>query len=93
MVREFFADRDYGEDGAIVFTRKIGALDPEAVTRKVVRACLEGRVATVTGRDIDFESICFHSDTAGSTAMAEAIRRGLDYAGIAVRALAPDPQP
>lgn len=38
------------------------------------------------------EGFC-RADTAGSTAMAEAIRRGLDDAGIAVRALAPDPQP
>jgi UPF0271 protein len=29
VVREFYADRDYDLSGAIVFTRRVGALDPE----------------------------------------------------------------
>ncbi|MDQ6435480.1 5-oxoprolinase subunit PxpA [Mesorhizobium sp. LHD-90] len=79
VVREFYADRDYDRSGSIVFARRVGRLDPRVVAEKVVRACLEGRVRTVDGADIDirFESICFHSDTPGCVEIAGAIRDAL----------------
>lgn len=57
VAREFYADRDYGDDGAIVFAVKMGRPDPQAVADKCLRACREGKVRTVTGKDIsiDFE--------------------------------------
>ena len=90
VVREFYADRDYDDSGSIVFTRHAGHLDPEAVARKVVRACKEGVVATTAGSEIgiDFESICFHSDTPGSADIAKAMRQGLRDAGIRIRPIA-----
>jgi UPF0271 protein len=83
-VREFYADRDYGDDGAIVFTRRVGRPDPEEIAQKCLRACLEGKVTTVTGNTIDiaFESICFHSDTPGAVDIGRAIRRTLTEGGI-----------
>ena len=58
---EFYADRDYDSSGSIVFTKKVGQLDPKAVAEKCLRACVEGKVATVDGQDIDiaFESVAF----------------------------------
>lgn len=78
-VREFYADRDYDDDGLIVFKRKVQKLDPQAVAEKCVRACKDGKVRTVSGRDIDvaFESICFHSDTPGALAIGKAVRSAL----------------
>jgi UPF0271 protein len=35
VVREFYADRDYGDTGWIVFTRDAGRPDPKAIARKV----------------------------------------------------------
>lgn len=86
VVREFFADRDYGDDGSIVFTRKVGRLDPDAIAAKVVKACQTGKVTTVNGKevDIEFESICFHSDTPGSADIATTMRRRLIEAGIKI---------
>ncbi len=86
VIREFYADRDYGDDGAIVFTRRVGRLDPEVVAEKVVKACLNGTVTTVTGKEVDveFESICFHSDTLGSKEIVEAMRRRLKESGVRV---------
>lgn len=86
VVREFYADRDYDMSGSIVFTRRVGALDPAAVAAKVVRACTEGLVHTVDGRDlaIDFDSVCIHSDTPGALALVQATRRALDERGIRV---------
>jgi len=89
VVREFYGDRDYDLSGSIVFTRRVGALDPQAVARRVVRACVEGKVKTVDGPDIqiDFESICIHSDTPGALTLIQAARDALQAAGVPVRPL------
>jgi UPF0271 protein len=86
VIREFYADRDYDRSGSIVFTRRGDRLDPRAVADKVVRACVEGRVRTVEGEDIEiaFESICFHSDTPGSLEMARSMRAALIAEGVRI---------
>lgn len=86
VVREFYADRDYDSSGSIVFTRYTKALDPEQVAAKVLRACQEGMVQTVDGRDIpiEFESVCIHSDTPGALALVEATCKRLQAAGIRI---------
>ncbi|MFD1245125.1 5-oxoprolinase subunit PxpA [Paralysiella testudinis] len=78
-VREFYGDRHYDNSGSIVFTRQIGALDAQAVAEKVLEACVNGRVKTVEGQwlDIEFESVCIHSDTPGALALIEATRTAL----------------
>lgn len=88
VVREFYADRDYDRSGSIVFTRRVGALDPKKVAEKVVRACIDGKVETVEGEviDIAFDSICFHSDTPGALALGTAIRSALAEHDIRVAA-------
>lgn len=85
-VREFYADRDYDRTGSIVFTRKVGSLDPQRITDKVLKACLEGRVETVEGDviDIEFDSVCFHSDTPGALAIGKALRAGLIGADVRI---------
>ncbi|KIN73281.1 LamB/YcsF family [Sulfitobacter guttiformis KCTC 32187] len=90
VVREFYADRDYGNSGSIVFTRKVGRPDPEAIAAKCVKACKTGKVTTVEGDEIEigFESICFHSDTPGALDMGRAIRQGLIDAGITIASAA-----
>ena len=89
VVREFYADRDYDESGSIVFTRDVGRPDAAAIARKVVRACTNGTVTTVTGKDIDipFESICFHSDTLGALDIVRQMREALVAEGIRIAPL------
>lgn len=89
VVREFYADRDYDATGSIVFTRRVGALDPGAVAAKVLRACAEGLVRTVEGADIavGFDSVCIHSDTPGALALVQATRQALTGQGIRVAGL------
>lgn len=86
VIREFYADRDYGDHGWIVFTRDAGRPDPQAIAKKVLRACTEGRVRTVSGGDIDieFDSICFHSDTLGALDIVVQMREALKAAGIRI---------
>ncbi len=90
VVREFYADRHYGEDGHIVFTRDVGALQPDRVAAKVLQACQQGTVETVNGNTIpiNFESVCIHSDTHGSYELLSATRAALDEAGIKVSSFA-----
>jgi UPF0271 protein len=91
VIREFYADRDYDRSGSIVFTRRVGRLDADQVAAKVLRACVEGRVATVDGDDIaiDFDSVCIHSDTPGALKLVEATRALLTRHDIRVAAPLP----
>lgn len=86
VVREFYADRDYDDSGSIVFARQVARPDPQAIAAKCLRACKEGVVRTVTGNDIqiEFESICFHSDTPGALENGKAIRATLLENGITI---------
>jgi 5-oxoprolinase (ATP-hydrolysing) subunit A len=88
VAREFFADREYNDEGQIVFTRRVAEeLDPEELAERVVRALTEGRVRTVDGNDIEVasDSICVHSDTPGVVKVAEAIVRRLGENDIEIR--------
>jgi len=86
VAREFYADREYDETGSIIFKRRVARLKPEEVAAKCVRACKEGLVTTSEGTDIEieFETICFHSDTPGALEIGKAIRTGLTDAGITI---------
>jgi UPF0271 protein len=86
VVREFYADRAYDDSGSIVFVRDMGRLDPDEIAEKCLRACREGKARTVTGQDIDieFESICIHSDTPGAEAILTRTRQKLIENGIRI---------
>ncbi|WP_047865729.1 LamB/YcsF family protein [Rubrobacter aplysinae] len=87
VAREFFADRGYGDDGQIIFTRNVAEkLDPGAVGDRVVRAVTEGKVESETGRDIEMsaDSVCVHGDTPGAVELAEAIARRLREGGVEI---------
>ncbi len=86
VAREFYADRDYSENGSIVFTRNAGRPDPMGIAQKVVRACKDGKVATISGRDIDveFDTVCFHSDTLGALDIVRSMREALVAEGIRI---------
>ena len=90
VVAEFYADREYNDDGQIVFTRS-GAeeLDPEEVGNRVVRAVTENKVKTESGKEIDVasDSVCVHGDTPGAVRLAEAIARKLGENDIEIRSL------
>jgi UPF0271 protein len=90
VVAEFYADREYNDDGQIVFTRSVAEeLDPEGVGDRVVRAVTEKKVKTESGKDIDVvsDSVCVHGDTPGAVRLAEAIARKLGENDIEIRPL------
>jgi len=87
---EAFLDRGYLASGGLVPRTDPGALlhDPGLVAARAVTLVRAGRVDAVDGSAVRVEaaSLCLHGDTAGSVAMAEAVRAALDAAGVAVRA-------
>jgi UPF0271 protein len=90
VVAEFYADREYNDDGQIVFTRSVAEeLDPEEVGDRVVRAVTEKKVKTESGKDIDVasDSVCVHGDTPGAIRLAETIVRKLKENDIEIRPL------
>src|SRR5215207_8966376 len=73
VVAEFYADREYNDDGQIVFTRSVAEkLDPEEVGDRVVRAVTEKKVQTESGKGIDVasDSVCVHGETPGAVRLA-----------------------
>lgn len=86
VVREFYADRDYDNSGSIVFKRQVVRPNPDQIAAKCVKACKEGIVTTIEGdeMEIEFESICFHSDTPGALENGKAIRGALTDADITI---------
>jgi len=87
VVRELYGDRDYDTSGQIILTRRGAKLEPAEVAAKVVRACVEGKVRTVEGVDIElgFDSVCIHSDTPGALDLIRATRQALEKAGVRIR--------
>ncbi len=89
-VPEFFVDRGYTPEGALVPRSDPGALldDPAEATRRLVRMLDEGVVRAVDGTDVAVraESACVHGDSPGAVAMAQAVRDGLRDAGVRLTA-------
>jgi UPF0271 protein len=87
VATEFYADRDYDDDGQIVFARSVDQPDAKAVALKVLHVVREGKVETISGRviEIDFDTVCIHSDTPGAVEVAKAIRDELTAQGIKIR--------
>jgi 5-oxoprolinase (ATP-hydrolysing) subunit A len=79
FIAEFYADLDYGDDGALIITREHEAKDPDVAAAKSLRAIAEGKVASIGGRDIRVgaETICVHSDTPNAVAIAAAVRAAM----------------
>lgn len=88
-VAEAFADRAYNPDGTLVSRREAGAVlhDEDVVAANMVRLATEGIIIARDGSTVrtSAESICLHGDTEGAVAMAAAVRRELEAAGVGIR--------
>jgi 5-oxoprolinase (ATP-hydrolysing) subunit A len=88
FAREGYADRAYNPDGTLVSRRVPGAVitDPAQVARRAVRLALRGKVATITGDEIDLpiDTICLQGDSDTGVELAQTIRDALSASGVAV---------
>jgi UPF0271 protein len=86
-----FADRAYHEDGSLVSRDDPRALikDEAEVLERCVKMVAEGKVTTLTGREIEVtgDSLLLHGDTADSLRLAAKIVEALRRAGVTVRRL------
>jgi UPF0271 protein len=89
---EVFADRAYNSDGSLAPRDSPGAVldDIRVIVPRAIRMVREGLVTTLGGSDVSVraETICIHGDTPDAPALAAALRRGLEDAGIAIRPFA-----
>ncbi|PAF50398.1 lactam utilization protein LamB [Helicobacter sp. 13S00401-1] len=86
-IKELLVDRDYDDDGNFVLVRKARAYTPSEVKDKVELALKKGCIKSVTGKeiDIDFETMCIHSDTIGCLSLIKAVKEALDDNNITIR--------
>jgi UPF0271 protein len=88
---EAFADRAYEPDGTLRKRTLSGALldDPSRAAQQAVDIVVRHRAIASDGSEITIEAntICIHSDTPGSVAIAREVNQRLIAAGVRVQAL------
>lgn len=88
---EAFADRRYRKDGSLAPRSLPGSLieDAEEAGLQALRIATGQPIATIDHEAIliHAETLCLHSDTRGAAAIAKAVRRALEQAGVMVAPL------
>ncbi|MBM4167838.1 MAG: LamB/YcsF family protein [Ignavibacteria bacterium] len=86
VLGEAFADRRYESDGTLRSRKHPDALitNTEESLEQVRRIAREGIIVAIDGSTIpiDAQTICIHSDTPNSLAIAMAVRQRLEFAGL-----------
>lgn len=86
VVAEAFADRAYMPDGRLVSRREPGAVvtDPQTVAKRILNLVKTGNITAIDGSQVQLEaqSICVHGDSPGAVAIAGALRKHLESAGV-----------
>ena len=85
---EGFADRLYEDDGNLTSRRIEGSVirDPATARARVVEMVRDQAIISRSGKRVPrrLDSICIHGDEPTAVAVGQAVRAGLDDAGIAV---------
>lgn len=76
---EIFADLDYDDEGRCIITRQHTPVAPEQAVEQIMRVIKEGKVRSINGNDVPtkVDTICVHSDTPDSVAVARAVREAV----------------
>ena len=86
IAQEIFADRAYAEDGLLMDRRLPGAVihDADQICARILAMLRAGAIITAQGTHLpaQIDTICLHGDTAGAVALARALRRALEAAGV-----------
>lgn len=86
FIREVFADRAYEEDGTLVARGKQGAMitDEELAIKRVITMIKEGKVTTITGREIGIraDSVCVHGDGEKALLFVQRLKHAFEEEGI-----------
>jgi UPF0271 protein len=91
VAAEAFADRAYLPDGSLAPRSQPGSVihDVDTVVARAVTMVTESTAIATDGSRLAFEAdtLCLHGDTPGAAALAAAIRRGLEDAGVTIAPL------
>lgn len=89
VAREFFADRNYTEDGRLVPRSHPDAVihDEDFAVARVVEAVATQSIVTSKGARIElpFDTICVHGDTPQALAFVSRIRSALEERGVEIK--------
>lgn len=88
---EAFADRLYEDDGTLRSRKFPDSLitDPKIAAQQALKIAVEGKVVSITGSEVKIHAgtICLHSDTKGSDAIAAEIRNVLVQNGVQIKSI------
>ena len=88
LAREGFADRSYDDDGNLTSRTLEGAIikDPVVASKRVIRMARDGEIISRNGKSVSrkVDTICVHGDEPTAVVVAQAVRDGLQEAGIDV---------
>jgi len=88
LAREGFPDRQYDDAGNLWSRKNEGAVikDPAVAKERAVRMVMDQEIISVNGVKVSrpVESLCVHGDEPTSVIIAQAIRDGLEEAGVDV---------
>mgnify|MGYP001729699226 CR=1 FL=1 len=88
---EFFADRNYTDEGRLVSRNDPAALirDEQEAIDRVKHAIREGGVLSVTGKLVDLhpDTLCVHGDSPSALAFVSRIRQELEQDDIVIKAV------
>lgn len=87
---EFFADRNYTDEGSLVprSDKRAVITDAQYATKRCIRAIQTGYLQSVSGAPVHvrIDTICTHGDTKQAVEFVASLRTALTAAGIAIRA-------
>lgn len=83
---EIFADRAYEDDASLLDRSMPGAVlhDPDIAATRILAMLKEGAIISENGKRIParIDTICLHGDNPEAVAMAQALRKRLESAGV-----------
>lgn len=86
---EIFADRAYMDDLSLVPRRREGAMitDEDFAIRRCVRMVKEGKVTSISGKELDIkgDTLCVHGDGPKALAFVKKIREVFEQENIVIR--------
>jgi len=86
---EAFADRNYNDDLTLVSRKLEDAVleDEDAVFQHVFKMISEGKVKTITGKDVNIEAqtFCVHGDNPKAIGLLNRLKSTLESKGISIR--------
>ena len=89
VMREFFADRTYEDNGTLTSRKKAGSVlhNAQEAAERVLRTLQDKAITTTSGKriPIEIDTICVHGDEPSAVAMARTVRATLEQNGITVK--------